>query len=434
MKYIQILMILIISTPTLSQQRGNFITTKEVKRILYTLADDQMLGRESMDAVSIEKAATFIEKEFGNVGLKPMKGNDSFRFNIPIKRLKRLKSEVIIDGQRIPEEDFIIATYDTSIVINGNAPIVRIGKGKDEEKKLFEAYNDTSFKFIVLDSSHSRHFKGAQQVSNRFLNRPYNLDRPADRHSIIILNHLLAKDISCDVKQSIYSYPLTHIIGVIPGKSKPEEMVIFSAHYDHLGVVKKVEGDSIANGADDNASGTTAVIQLAKYFKNTGLSERTLVFIAFTAEEHIGYGSRLFANRMENPEKVVAMVNIEMIGRPSDFGPNQAFLTGFDKSNLGEIMQRNLKKTPYRLNPDPYLKKMLFMRSDNFSLARLGIPAHTVSTQQANSDKLYHTVDDEANKMDIGHLTNTIKLIAAATKSLVQGSETPKRIDPSALK
>ncbi len=84
--------------------------------------------------------------------------------------------------------------------------------------------------------------------------------------------------------------PLFNIAGIIPGKTKPNEYVVFSGHYDHLGILKPVQGDSIANGADDDASGTTAVIELAKYFKKLNDNARTLIFVAFTAEEIGEYG------------------------------------------------------------------------------------------------------------------------------------------------
>lgn len=106
-----------------------------------------------------------------------------------------------------------------------------------------------------------------------------------------------------------------NVIGILPGKSKPNEYVIFSAHYDHLGTVTEGE-DKVYNGANDDASGTTAVIALAKYFKELGNNERTLIFVAFTAEEIGIVGSRYFSKNI-NPDEVVAMFNIEMIGTES---------------------------------------------------------------------------------------------------------------------
>ena len=118
------------------------------------------------------------------------------------------------------------------------------------------------------------------------------------------------------------------MLGILPGKNKyatgdlqSDDIVVFSAHYDHIGVGKPVNGDSIYNGANDDASGTTAVMMLAKYFKELNNNDRTLVFVAFTAEEIGGYGSQYFSKQV-NADGVVAMFNIEMIGTESKWGNN----------------------------------------------------------------------------------------------------------------
>ncbi|GGF66035.1 M20/M25/M40 family metallo-hydrolase [Wenyingzhuangia marina] len=220
---------------------------------------------------------------------------------------------------------------------------------------------------------------------------------------------------------------LFNIIGVLEGTTKKEEYVVISAHYDHLGILKAVNGDAIANGADDDASGVTAVLSLAKYWKERSDNERTIIFIAFTAEEKGLWGSNYFGKKV-NPKKYVAGINIEMIGKESKFGPKSAFLTGFDKSTFGKIIQQNLKNTDFKLYPDPYTKFRLFYRSDNASLARLGIPAHTFSTDPIDTDKYYHTVDDEVETLNIGTITNTIRAISIGTESIIKGIDTPSRV------
>jgi Zn-dependent M28 family amino/carboxypeptidase len=220
---------------------------------------------------------------------------------------------------------------------------------------------------------------------------------------------------------------LFNVVGIIPGRSRPKELVIFSAHYDHVGISDRVEGDSRANGADDDASGVTAVISLAKYFKKLNNNERTLIFAAFTAEEEGGFGSENFSKKVD-PDSVVAMFNIEMIGKYSKFGKNTAFITGYDLSDFGDILQRNLKGTDYKFYPDPYPEQKLFYRSDNARLAALGVPAHTISTDQIDKDQFYHTVNDELETLDIKNITATIKAIALSAKSIVAGTDTPRRI------
>jgi Zn-dependent M28 family amino/carboxypeptidase len=123
-----------------------------------------------------------------------------------------------------------------------------------------------------------------------------------------------------------------------------------------------------------------------------------------------------------------------MIGKPSKWGQNFAFITGFEKSDFGEILQKNLTGTPFQFKPDPYPEQDLFYRSDNATLARLGVPAHTISTDQIDIDKLYHTVDDEAESLDMKNLTVTIRAIALSSKSIVNGTDTPKRIDKTTVR
>ena len=217
-----------------------------------------------------------------------------------------------------------------------------------------------------------------------------------------------------------------NIIGVLEGKSKKDEYVIISAHYDHLGMKKSGDGDLIYNGANDDASGVTGVLALAEYFKKVG-NERTIVFVAFTAEEMGLIGSTHFGKGID-ASKFVAGINLEMIGKTPSFGPNTAWLTGFERSDFGKIVQKNLAGTGYQLFPDPYKNYNLFFRSDNASLARLGVPSHTFSTTAIDTDKDYHKVSDEAETLNMTVITQTIQAVAKGTASIINGKDTPTRV------
>jgi Zn-dependent M28 family amino/carboxypeptidase len=217
-----------------------------------------------------------------------------------------------------------------------------------------------------------------------------------------------------------------NVVGVLLGKSKPDEFVIFSAHYDHLGMKRDGE-DKIFNGANDDASGTTAVIALAKYFKALDNNVRTIIFVAFTGEEIGGLGSGYFSENI-NPKKVVAMFNIEMIGTESKWKKNSAYITGYDKSDFGLILQRNLKNTNFTFYPDPYPKEQLFYRSDNATLAAFGVPAHTISTSKMDVEPNYHQVSDDISTLDLNNMTEIIKAIAISSQSIISGQATPTRV------
>ena len=185
--------------------------------------------------------------------------------------------------------------------------------------------------------------------------------------------------------------------------------------------------DSIYNGANDDASGTTAVIMLANYFQKLKNNERTLIFAAFTAEEIGGYGSQYFSKQFD-PEMVISMFNIEMIGTESKWGKNSAYITGFEKSDMGKILQKNLQGTTFAFYPDPYPEQDLFYRSDNATLARLGVPAHTISTSKMDNEVNYHKLSDEIKTIDINNMTQIIKSIVTSAKSIISGKETPSRV------
>lgn len=231
------------------------------------------------------------------------------------------------------------------------------------------------------------------------------------------------------------SLSLANVVAILPGKSRPNEYVIFSGHYDHLGINGKraINGDSLFNGANDDAAGTTAMIMLAKYFKALGNNERTILFAAFTAEEMGGFGASYFSKQL-NPEQVVAMFNIEMIGTESKWGRNSAYITGFDKSSMGEILQKNLKGSNFQFYPDPYTDQNLFYRSDNATLARLGVPAHTISTSKMDTEPNYHKPSDQFETLDMENMNEIIKAIAISSKTIVSGKDTPSRVDTTQLK
>lgn len=224
-----------------------------------------------------------------------------------------------------------------------------------------------------------------------------------------------------------YGMSFNNVIGVLNGKSLSNEYIVVSAHYDHLGINKEKQGDNIYNGANDNASGVTAVLTLAEHFKKLDLNERSIIFIAFTAEEMGLRGSRYFG-KVINPDNFVAGVNIEMIGTKSEYGENTAWLTGFDRSDFGEIIQKNLSNSKYKIMPDPYPKQNLFFRSDNAPLARLGIPAHTFSTTAVGKDSHYHKVTDEYKTLDVQNIKEIIDMISTGILSIIKGEDAPTRI------
>ena len=156
------------------------------------------------------------------------------------------------------------------------------------------------------------------------------------------------------------------------------------------------------------------------------------MFVAFTAEEIGLYGSANFS-KLLNPDDVTAMLNLEMIGKPSKFGPGRIWMTGADKSNLIELLNDNLAEEN-KIQPNPYTKHNLFYRSDNATLAKLGVPAHSFSTVQMDTDKHYHSSSDDISTLDFDSMHKVVQNLAKAAYPLISGDITPDRVKPLPVK
>lgn len=425
-KYIAVLGILAATTCLQAQDVNKAIKQSEVERVIKTLSADDMQGRATFTP-GIEKAARFIESEYKKAGLVPLTGNTSYRQSFTMTRVTPERTSVSINGRPIAADSVcaIVSSAALSWSNNADVQVVQIGPEKNVQQEVRSIIRSGKKTLVLLDPKFAAYFK---LLSGRYKGGQIKQKGGAEQAVVLVLGTFTeVKAFAAEYTSKSEELPLFNIVGMIPGKTKKNESVVFSGHYDHLGIIKPMEGDSIANGADDDASGTTAVITLAKYYKKLKKNERTLIFAAFTAEEIGEYGSAYFAKQMD-ADKVVAMFNIEMIGKASKFGPNSAFITGYERSDFGEILQRNLKGTEFKFYPDPYPEQNLFYRSDNASLAKVGVPAHTISTDQIDIDKYYHTVKDELSTLDVGNITSAIRAIALSSRSIVEGKDTPKRI------
>ena len=422
---------LLFAGPVSAQDINKIVTKDYVDGLIKTLSSDEMEGRATFTP-GIDRAATFIEAEFKKIGLKTLPEQKDYRQTFHKYQVKPVSAEVTIDGKAIPAEQVVVlgnVAKELSFDQSNSAGWTKM----DPEKPFMAQYRalmgSKKQQLVLVDAKFANFFG---QLKNRSKNGSYVDEKdltPATANALVLVlsPDTVTKDFKVAVKNNITKMPLFNVAGVLPGKSRAKEYVIFSGHYDHLGILPPVNGDSIANGADDNATGTTAVIALAKYYKKLNNNERTLIFVAFTAEEIGGFGAQYFSNQL-NPDDVTAMFNIEMIGKESKFGKNAAFITGFERSDFGTILQKNLKGSPFAFHPDPYLEQNLFYRSDNATLAALGVPAHTISTDQIDTDKLYHTVDDEYSSLATENIYMTIKAIAKSATSIISGADTPTRI------
>jgi hypothetical protein len=208
-----------------------------------------------------------------------------------------------------------------------------------------------------------------------------------------------------------------NVVGVLAGRDAAlrDEVVLVDAHYDHLGIGPAVKGDSIYNGADDDASGTVAVLEIARALARGPRPRRTVVFLATTGEEVGLLGTRWYIDHPVRPlDRTVANLEIEMIGRPDSLagGAGRAWLTGFERSTMGA----RLARASVPLVADPRPAENFFERSDNIAFARLGIPAHTLSSFDLHGD--YHHPSDDVSRVDFAHMTAVITSAVRAVRIL----------------
>ena len=216
----------------------------------------------------------------------------------------------------------------------------------------------------------------------------------------------------------------TNVVGILRGSDAKlsKETILLSAHLDHLGTREGMPGDNIYNGADDDASGVTAVLELAGALAAGPRPKRTVVFALFGSEEIGGYGARYFQEHPPVPiESFVANLEFEMIGRPDTaVAPHTLWLTGYERSNLGA----ELAAHGARLVADPHPEQNFFRRSDNYVLAKKGIIAHTVSSYGLHSD--YHRPSDDLAHIDFAHMTEAIESMVAPVRWLVNTDFKPQ--------
>jgi hypothetical protein len=420
------------------KKQGPAIKQATVERIIRTLAADDMMGRAAGQPGGLQ-AAKFLAAEFDRIGLEKLPGLNSYEQVFPAYEVRTAATSVTLNGAPVtPENILAISGVPTLTWTSEDATppqVVIIGPQANVRQEMGALLQPAANTLVLVDPAHAQRFK---QLVGYMSHSSMRGEKPKPYASVFVLAAAPAAPwkFTASAATSIKTVELRNVVGVLPGKAKDKaraaEMVVFSGHYDHIGILPAVAGDSIANGADDDASGTTAVVALAEHFKKKKKNQRTLVFVAFTAEEIGGFGSKYFSEQVD-PQKTVAMFNIEMIGKEAKFGPQTAFITGYERSDFGKLLQQNLEGTPFRFEPDPYPEQNLFYRSDNATLARLGVPAHTISSDQIPTDKLYHSVDDEVESLNLSNMTAIITAIARSATGIISGKQTPTRIEPASV-
>jgi hypothetical protein len=223
---------------------------------------------------------------------------------------------------------------------------------------------------------------------------------------------------------------LKNVVAVLEG-SDPAlkgKSILLSGHYDHVGVSARGDGDRINNGANDDASGTSVVLEIARAFQRTGLKpKRTVIFALWFGEEKGLFGSTYYAAHPPIPLKdTVAMLNFEHMGRTDDnegSTKGRMSLTGFDYTEIGQIMANaglalGIDVWKHEKNSDPF-----FARSDNQAFADAGVPAHAVLGCYIFPD--YHRPGDHWDKLDYDNMAQLTRVSAVSAWRMANAAKTP---------
>ncbi|MGC1205339.1 MAG: M28 family metallopeptidase [Flavobacteriaceae bacterium] len=261
---------------------------------------------------------------------------------------------------------------------------------------------------------------------------------------------LLDLNVSVSIENEIKKDVSKNVIALIPGTERKDEFIIYSAHWDHFGVGKAIEGDSIYNGAIDNASGTAGLLALAEAFKKSNETKRSIVFMAVTGEEQGLLGSAFYAeNPIFNPKKTVANINIDALGSPGKM--KDLTITGFGQSEMDEYAKEAADSQNRYIIPDPEAEKGYFFRSDHFNFAKIGIPALYASGSYEGFDisienikkyndnyrmHKYHQPSDEYNAetTDLSGVQLDLQLFYEVGLKLANEDYFPKWYDTSEFK
>ncbi|MFL1011751.1 M20/M25/M40 family metallo-hydrolase [Flavisericum labens] len=218
-----------------------------------------------------------------------------------------------------------------------------------------------------------------------------------------------------------------NIVGYVEGNDErlKDEFIILGGHYDHIGTAKSVYGDTIANGANDNASGTVAILEMANYIAAKKNNKRSIIFVLFSAEEMGLLGSKHLAKKLFEQEiNLYAMVNFEMIGVPFKNRDYDAFLTGYEMSNMASKINEYLGTKLIGFS-EVSKKYNLFRQSDNATFYDLfKVPCQTISSCDLSNYNYYHHVDDEMDKLDYSHMVSLINKVLPAIEKM---SQTPNK-------
>ncbi len=450
-----------ISVAPLTDDQKAAIQTIEQSEVLSTvsfLASDEMAGRNT-PSTELDIAAAYVSARFKGAGLEGLGPEGNYYQTTELTQYLQPKTEAVVTRDGMPLEC-------RGVLFGGEKESTVTAKTSDGKD-----LNDVTGKIVVIDefplppqavdnpgmlvATWSRRVtqidsNGAAAIlvrvaddsilpeaAGRLRDKP--LTFPAQFLTVCPVILIGAdSDITGEIHieapaRETIATPVRNVIGVLRGSDQEPatEAIIISAHLDHIGRLEGDRGgDTINNGADDNATGVTAVVTLADaYSALKQRPKRSVIFMTFWGEEKGLLGSKYYA---ENPlwplEKIVANINIEMIGRPEENAEGKSWGTGWTRSNLGDQMAAGAVRADVTIFYREDVSEMLYTRSDNYAFVQKGVIAHSFSAGSLHSD--YHQPTDEVSRLNIPHMTRIIQGLFAGSLPIADGELTPSKTNP----
>ena len=432
------------------------ITAGRVTATISFLASDELAGRET-NSKEFEIAAAYVAARFRGAGLEGGGPEGSFYHETKVRQSRVPSDTVLLQEDGVPVAHYgLLSTGEQACALRGPVMDVSLeslqspdadlkglkgivrGKFETQAKgsraltqlhRLAQRLQAAGVEALLLDCDPQ-----AQWIEQAEMARSTPKLERSDRAGIPILLIPSAVGFPGPIQLNTSAMiqddkTMRNVIGVLRGSDETlqKQAVLFSAHLDHLGSNPALADDSIYNGADDDASGVTAVVTLADAIG--GMKERpkrSVLFMTFWGEESGLLGSKQFVANPSWPlDQIVANVNIEMIGRPEGGARGKIWMTGWQESDLGILMSRSAKAWGIEIFEHPKFSSMLYRASDNWSFVERGVIAHSFSAGSLHAD--YHKVDDEWDRLEIPHMTQVIQGLWLGSLPILEGTQTPSK-------
>ena len=427
------------------------INEQSITETIKFLASDELAGRDT-PSPGLDKASDFVAERFKQAGLEPLGYDESFFQTITKATAQAPRSAALTnDGQPLKTLG-VLSASETAFKFDGEVTLVdaKPDNGRAVTNQKFNGavtfvappFNQRSSKNSFAKRVKQLRLQGATVVlvqvkpKHPLVGRSF---RASQLHlaeefkgitgPVILIPTMKLGTVSIELdKQVNGSTVLKNVVGVLRG-SDPElakQAIIFTAHLDHIGIANAT-GDTINNGADDDASGVTAVLTLADaYAALPTKPKRSVIFMTFWGEEKGLLGSRHYVSDPTWPLiDTVANLNLEMLGRPEPGAHGKVWMTGWDQSDLGTLLKRGAQLAGVLVFEHPRFSGFLYRQSDNWSFVEKGVIAHSFSAGSLHSD--YHQPSDEWELLRLDHMTKVIQGLFVGSLPLANGEVTPKK-------